>query len=261
MTKRTLLIDADIVAFKFAAKAQRKYAFGVAVDDLADVTPKIDEYLAELLKQLEATDLIICLSSPSAEGWRKGILPSYKANRDESTRPALLGAVKDYMEVSYPSYRRPTLEADDIMGILSTHPTIVPGERVIVSSDKDMKTIPGWLYNPDKDTKARRIGEMEADYWHLYQTLVGDATDFYKGAPGCGDKCAAKTLNYPSWPDEGHVQYAWLKVVARFLAKGLTEADALLQARVARICRHTDYDFKQKQVRLWTPQGETVGTT
>ena len=46
----------------------------------------------------------------------------------------------------------------------------------------------------------------------------------------------------------------WSAVVATYENKGLTEEDALVQARVARICRADDYDFKNKEVRLWNPR-------
>lgn len=286
MTNRTLLVDADIVAFKFAAKGQRKFAFGTAVDDLDTVTPLVDAYLEELKADLKATHLIICLSAPSDEGWRKDILPSYKDNRSDVVKPQLLGPIKDYMERSYPSYRRERLEADDIMGILSTmqglpgnfvaqHPEFADcGQKVIVSEDKDMKTIPGWLYNPAKDDRPRLIEEAEADYWHLYQTLVGDSTDGYKGCPGVGPDTAADNLTellkpvpvhkeITRGPNKGKVKTTWEEaeadsmwdvVLAWFNRKELTEADALVQARVARICRSSDYDFKNKKVIPWTPQ-------
>lgn len=252
--KRTLLIDADIVAYKFAAKAQRVTPFGIAVDDLESVTPLVDECLTDWMKQLKATDLIICLSGPSAEGWRLDYLPTYKGNRKDVVRPELLMPIKDYLADNYPSYRRPSLEADDIMGILSTHPTLIPGQKVIVSEDKDMKTIPGWLFNPAKDSKARLISPEEADYWHLYQTLLGDTTDGYKGCPGAGPKAWEKFFG--SW-EEGrkyiHVHEAWPRMVELYESKGFTEADALVQARVARICRHDNYNFKTKEVIPWTP--------
>lgn len=245
--KRTLLVDADIFAFKFAAKAQRLTPFGLAVDELADVTPKVDECLSDLLVQLKATNLIICLSCPSAEGWRMKVLPSYKGNRKDTVRPVLLQALKDHMESSYPSYRKPTLEADDIMGILSTHPTLVPGERIIVSEDKDMKTIPGWLFNPAKHTKPVLITEEAADHFHLWQALAGDTTDGYKGCPGVGPVKADAALNTPE------LGCCWEAVVSVYLARGHTEEDALVQARVARISRSSDYDFKNKETILWTP--------
>ena len=246
---RTLLIDADIVAFKFAAKGQRKYAFGVAVDPLETVTPKVDEWLAELKAELGASDLIICLSSPSAECWRKDVLPSYKENRTDVEKPVLLMALKEHMETNYPSYRKPRLEADDIMGILSTHPTLITGERIIVSEDKDMKTIPGWLYNPAKDRTPRLISEAEADQWHLYQAIIGDTTDGYKGCPGAGPVKAIALLDAANETGDD----TWGLIVELYARKGLTEADALVQAQVARICRSSDYDFKTQKVILWQP--------
>lgn len=247
--KLTLLVDADIVAFKFAAKGQRKYAFGIAVDEPETVIPLVDEWLEDLKADLKATDIIICLSAPSEEGWRKDVLPSYKENRTGVDKPELLSAVKDHMEHAYPSYRKPRLEADDIMGILSTHPSLIKGKKVIVSEDKDMKTIPGWLYNPAKDHKPRLISEEEANRWHLYQSIVGDSTDGYKGCPGAGPVAANKLLLWAS--NDG--MPAWPLIVEMFEAKGLTEADALVQARVARICRASDYDFKTQKVKLWNP--------
>jgi len=41
--------------------------------------------------------------------------------------------------------------------------------------------------------------------------------------------------------------------VAAFESRGLTEEDALIQARVARILRADDYDFKESQPILWSP--------
>lgn len=263
----TLLIDADIVAFKIASTAQKTFKFedengevieAVSVDDWEETAPRLDALMAEYLVTTKADDLIICLSCPTEEGWRIGIYPEYKANRDYSKRPVYLSACKDYLAEKYRSYRKPTMEADDIMGILSTHPTLVPGKRIIVSEDKDMQTIPGWLWNPAKDTKPRLIDEHHANYFHLYQALIGDTTDGYKGCPGIGPKKAEPILEahcHETKHDSGFdVEGAWESIVATYEKKGLTEEDALLQARLARICRAGDYDFKKGEVKLWKPQ-------
>lgn len=248
----TLLVDADIVAFQFAAAAQESYQWdedtrSLHAEPLETVTPMVDAFLAELKGKLKADEILICLSCAHEENWRLGVLPTYKGNRDYDNRPVHLGAIKAYLAENYRSYSRPTLEADDVMGILSTHPKLVPGRKIIVSEDKDMKTIPGWLFNPRKHTAPVLVPEHEADYWHLYQTLAGDSTDNYKGCPGIGPVKAEKALTCLS-PAE-----RWAVVVSLYESKGLTEEDALVQARVARICRHTDYDFKEKQVALWHP--------
>ena len=88
------------------------------------------------------------------------------------------------------------------------------------------------------------ISKEEADYNHLYQTLIGDTADNYKGCPGIGSVGAHKIL------DESPT---WEAVVAAFEKKGLDEEEALLQARVARILRAEDYDFKKKVPKMWTP--------
>jgi 5'-3' exonuclease len=266
------------VAFKLASANQETYRWdddttSVFVQDLDDVKPKVDELLLSYKEALKADDMIVCLSCPHEENFRLGILPSYKGNRDYANRPQLLGPVKRYLAEAYRTYERPTLEADDVMGILSTHPRLIPGKKIIVSEDKDMKTIPGWLYNPRKDYSARHISEDAADYWHLYQTLIGDATDHYSGCPGVGPDTATTILNgaigrvmyehvFQRGPRKGTVERRyreetfdcmWRAIVSWYESKELTEEDALVQARVARICRASDYDFKNKEVKLWTP--------
>jgi DNA polymerase-1 len=250
----TLLIDADTLVYKVAHVSQREYQWpdcdapSVALNDEADVVEAVDREISWACRTLDTSEVIVCLSCPTVEGWRRAILPAYKAQRNEGTRPHYFAFIREYLEKAYPTYRRDTLEADDIMGILSTSPSLVKGRKVIVSIDKDMETIPGFLFNPNKDTrKPRLVSEAQADYRHLFQTLVGDTTDNYKGCPGVGPVKATATL------DAGGPATAWQRVVNAFVMRGLTEADALLQARVARICRHTDYDFKRKEVILWKP--------
>jgi 5'-3' exonuclease len=248
----TLLLDADIIAFKLAATSQTSFAFpgcepSVEVDDWEEVVPRIDAAIADLKDRLHTDKVIVCLSCPTVENFRLDVLPTYKGNRAETVRPVLLQPIKDYMGANYPSYRRPRLEADDIMGILSTHPKLVPGKKIIVSEDKDMKTIPGWLFNPAKDFKPRMVTLEEANRFHLYQTIIGDTTDGYTGCPGIGP---VKGEWFLSSPELGA---SWEAVEAAYWSKGLTWEDALVQARVASICRSCNYDFKKKEVILWTP--------
>jgi DNA polymerase-1 len=253
----TLLLDSDIVAYQFASAAQENYDFkdtGVCIicKDLTEVTPLVDEWITALMKQLHADELIVCLSVPTHEGFRLKVLPSYKSNRSGTIRPLLLQPLKDHLANAYPSYIRPELEADDVMGILATHPTkFKGGMTIIVSEDKDMQTIPGLLFRPNRDTTPRFITTASADRYHMYQTLVGDAVDGYKGCHGIGPVKAERIL------DDALNDY-WPSVVAAYEAKGLTEEDALVQARVARICRYSDYDLDKKEVKLWNPHTQQI---
>ena len=87
----------------------------------------------------------------------------------------------------------------------------------------------------------------EADRWFYMQTLTGDATDGYSGCPGGGPKKAEAIL-------EAAGENPWPAIVAAYEKAGLSEEAALQQARVARILRASDYNFKKKEPILWKPQ-------
>jgi DNA polymerase-1 len=99
-------------------------------------------------------------------------------------------------------------------------------------------------FNPDHDTHPRVIAENEANYAHMMQTLCGDSTDGYSGCPGVGPKKAEAILA------NGHT---WDLVLDAFRKAGLSEDEALVQARVARILRHHEFDQRTSEVKLWTP--------
>ena len=105
-----------------------------------------------------------------------------------------------------------------------------------------MRQIPGQLYNLDE---RFTVSSEQGAAWHLTQTLAGDQTDGYGGVPGIGVK-RAETL----FKNKG---YSWKTVVEAFKEKGLTEEDALTNARLARILTVDDYDFETKKPKLWTP--------
>ena len=248
---RTLLLDGDIFAYQIASSAEVPIDWG---DDLwtlhSDFGPakvKLEDRFKELQDKLKADKLIVALSD--SENFRKAVYPYYKANRLDRRKPLVLKPLREWIESTFNTYRRPGLEGDDVLGILYTRKRKPDEEFIIVSLDKDMKTIPGLLYNDGKpELGIRRVTPKEADYWFLFQTLTGDTTDNYPGCPGIGPKKAADIL-------EGFttVQEFWPKVVAAYEKAKLTEEDALTMARVARILRAENFDFKKKEVRLWTP--------
>jgi DNA polymerase-1 len=145
--------------------------------------------------------------------------------------------------------RRPGLEADDILGILATGDIkAFDGPKVVCSSDKDMRTFACNLYNWMKPKDGIVvIDPLAADRAFLTQVLTGDSVDGYPGVPGIGPVKAAKLL------DGLTLFEAWPVIVKAYEKKGLTEDDALAQARCARILRTEDYDFDKKEPILWTP--------
>jgi DNA polymerase-1 len=239
--KRTLLIDGDIVAYRYSSTVEQEVDWGDDVwslwADAKEAKKLILQYLDQLVEVTAADDFIFTFSDK--DNFRKTIYPDYKHNRKGKRKPTCYKGIKTWLEAEYESIDMPTLEGDDVMGILATSGKYE--ETVIVSEDKDMKTIPGLLW---RAAEMEDISEEYADYYHLYQTLVGDATDGYKGCKGIGDKRATDILSKDP---------TWEAVVKAYEKAGQTEEEALVQARLARILRASDYNTKTQEPILWTP--------
>lgn len=261
---RTLLLDADVIAYEAAAAKEVATHWGDGhwtwhVDE-NEVKAAIKDKIDQTMANLDGDAYKLCLTD-SAGNFRKKVLPTYKGNRASVKKPLVLMHIKDWLIEELGAYFRPGLEGDDCMGILAT----LKGkdEKVIVSIDKDMKTIPGlFCRNTADNWEIVEVSEKDADYWHLYQTLTGDTTDGYSGCPGVGPKKAEALLSMDNifkkhltgYGDDAAVAAArWEAVVDAFEKAGLSEAEALTQARVARILRASDYNFKTKEPILWTP--------
>ena len=236
-----LLIDADFIVYKCCAACETEIDYG---EDVIFVTSNFsDAYNAVKREIQQIQDVFGSFSKPilffsDSKNFRKKISPDYKGHRNRK-KPCGYKRVIRNLKIEYDVCIMPELEADDAMGIYATKLT----GNIIVSPDKDMRQIPGKLYNLNDTTT---ITPEEGARWHLIQTLAGDQTDGYSGVPGIGVKRAETLFN-----KEG---YSWQTVVKAFEDKGLTEDDALLNARLARILTVEDYDSKQQEPKLWTPE-------
>lgn len=251
----TLLIDGDVLVYEAAKANEIEIQWDEDLWTLhAHLDPAIDHLdgaVADLKEKLHADDVVMALSDYN-DPWRKSVMPTYKANRKATRKPVIYRPLREYVHETYQTYQRQGLEGDDILGILLTHPSIVEGDKILVSIDKDMKTLPGEHYRLRKDERFS-MSLAEADYWHLYQTLTGDTTDGYPGCPKVGPKGAEKILAPFVGDDTFDNTGAWAAVVLAYQKAGLSEDVALTNARVARILRHNEYSFKEHKVRLWTP--------
>ena len=236
-----LLVDADFIVYKSCAAAETEIDWG---DDVILVTSKFSEAYKNVLKELhkirdqfiwDSPELILFFSD--SKNFRKKIYPAYKGHRNRK-KPCGYRRVIEELKKEYNVIRMPELEADDAMGIYATANT----GNIIVSPDKDMRQIPGRVYNLDETI---HVTPEEGARWHLIQTLAGDQTDGYSGVPGIGVKRAVALFE-----EDG---YSWETVVKAFANKDLDEDAALMNARLARILTCTDYDISNKQVIPWTP--------
>jgi len=238
----TLLIDGDILVYSICSATEYVARF----DDKTDVAfsnPKealamCDGIVDGWIKKFAAETCVLGFTGKN--NFRKVVFPDYKSHRKACRKPCGYKAVKQMLSEKYICKEEPELEGDDIIGILHTEGTY--GNSLLISSDKDLRSIPGWNWNPEKDS-LEHIQPSLADRNWLTQTLTGDKTDGYPGLDGVGPVTAAKILK------EG----TWTEVKTAYEAHGFNEEYALIQARCARILRHGEYDWNTKEVRLWNP--------
>ena len=240
-----LLVDADYVVYKCCAAAETEIDWG---NDVILVTSKFsDAYSAvkrELLKIInnflwDVPELVLFFSD--SVNFRKSIQPAYKGHRNRK-KPCCYKRVINKLKTEYDVVIMPTLEADDALGIYATKNR---GKCCICSPDKDMRQIPGRLFDM---SEMMNVEEDEGAKWHLVQTLAGDQTDGYAGCPGIGVKRAITLFE-----EKG---YSWKAVVQAFAEKDLSEDVALENARLAKILTAADYDFDKQQPILWTPAAD-----
>ena len=235
-----LLIDCDFVVYKCCAAAEAEIDFG---DDVIVVTSSFKEAYSCVKRELKrienkfgSFDEMILFFSDS-KNFRKDIQKNYKGHRNRK-KPCAYRRVINKLSEEYSVIKMPTLEADDSMGIYATKHT----GNIIVSPDKDMRQIPGMLWNFEESTL---IKPEEGAKWHLIQAMAGDNTDGYAGVPGIGVKRAVALFE-----EKG---YSWKTVVEAFKEKGLSEDIALENARLARILTNEDYDDEKMEPILWSP--------
>lgn len=262
---RTAIIDGDIIVYKTGEAALETFEVELDEDEtfIYRITSYANKQLAidvlegmidKILKTTKSDKAVICISD-SENNFRKEINPEYKGSRKKKLKPVLYRFLRDYLEntAGYKLYERPSLEADDVMGILATSEKIIKGDKCLWSFDKDFNTIPCKFarQSPDGKVTKKIITPIEANWYFMYQTLKGDTTDGYKGCPRVGDKEARKLLGEAG---EKRLDEMWQIVIETYKKHNLTEEDALLNARMARILRAEDYDFKNRKVKLWQPK-------
>jgi len=247
MSKTTLLIDADVLAFEASVIAECsvewKDELWTVHADMALAKARVVNRVEEFKEKLKSDNVVMCLSDRA--NFRRKLYPEYKSNRSKSRLPIILRQVKQWIIEELGGVMWANLEADDVISILATDKAM-DEETIIVSIDKDFKGVPGIYFDYNRG-EYHQPSEEEADNFHLIQTLMGDATDGFSGVPKIGPVTAKKLLD-----KEG---YTWDTVVKAYEKAGLTEQDALMNAWMARLLRADNYCFRTNTIkRLWTPK-------
>ena len=275
---RTLLVDFDIVVFKHALMNEHSVDWldGTFVTFFTQTRAEynIMQFLDKMLARCKCDTMLLFITG--AFNYRYAVLPSYKHNRVNVEKPALMPALKEWAMTEYNVITVKGLEADDLLGIYATKDS----NTVLATIDKDMKQIPCRLYLWNKDT-LEDVSIKDADQWFYRQILTGDSTDGYAGCPGIGPKKADEILNnclkrdwwstivstYGELLDKAYTLKKmqdggkdvpkkdwWTAYIKHCEDAGSAYGYALQQARVARICRVEDYNEENQTPILWTPK-------
>ena len=283
--KGVLVMDGDWLVYQSMAAAEVETDWG---DDIWTLECDHDKARSILDSTIESyrtrkkawSDAMVVLAFTDDVNWRKVLVDeTYKENRKATRKPV---GYRDFLQAlwerdEFIHIKEDKLEGDDVMGIIgSGHEVFGFKKAVLVSCDKDFKTIPDvdflWCTTGNILTQTKET----ADWWHLFQTIKGDMTDGYSGIPGWGDTAEA-FLNDPfivepvesvlkSGKNKGQTVTKWVKrapdatetlwdCIKSIGAKaGMTEQEIIKQGQMARILRFEEYNYIDKEVYLWTPR-------
>lgn len=241
----TLIIDADWLVHSACAACECDIRWDEWINTLhleqGDVKDFITSRVEYWQHLTEHKDVVMCFSDYPT--FRHEIHQEYKANRIGKRKPLGMRDIRQWVHDEYETRSCSGLEADDTMALLATGHLY--RDPIIVSIDKDMRTVPCSLLANDQ---VETVTLLEANRSWMKQALTGDTSDNYPGLKGVGPVGAEKILGSTSSLPE-----MWDKVVAAYQKAGLTLMDALFNARMARILRHGDYDFRTGEIQLWDP--------
>ena len=181
---KTALLDIEIIMYRHAAKAE---AEGTSLRTLKSMCVQA---IDNCVLGSKASEFYLMVSGPN--NFRKTLYPDYKSNRGD--KPQLYRPLSKAIKEMYGNrwYQHDQLEADDLLGIISTNGKI--DKPIVCSIDKDLVSVPGWHYNWDKDDWPTYVSQEEADHNWLMQLLMGDSTDCIEGMKGIGKVKAEKLI-------------------------------------------------------------------
>lgn len=235
-----LRIDADFFAYRACSVNEVELDWG---EDLITIYSNFKEVKAAFIREIDRlkqrfdTDQVILYFS-DYQNFRKDLDPEYKGKRTKR-KPVGYRRLLHWAKKTYEVRWLPYLEADDVLG-MDCH--LDPSHFVLVSPDKDLRQIACRIFNGETEFT---ITPEEGDRWFWTQVITGDPVDGYKGIPGVGAVGASKLLDKAEDP--------WQAILTGYLKAGLTEEDAIRNARMARILRPGEYDYATNYPHLWTP--------
>jgi DNA polymerase-1 len=242
----TAILDGDIIAYRAAF-----WADGEGIDELPyRIATDLEAWVPKGI-----TKVIVAMSCPRPKNYRKEFWPLYKEHRNAVKRPdSMEYSIECIYDEAESARCVDRLEADDLIGMMTSS-----GKAIGVTVDKDLRSVPGWHWNPDKESEPVFVEEEEADRFFYEQWMTGDTTDNIFGLWKVGPAKAKRLLEETDKADwdstimDLYLNEDWGRRPENKVPDMSKEEFALAQARCVRILRHKEYDKKTGEVKLWSP--------
>lgn len=242
---KVMIVDGDLVIYKIASSLEEPIDWGNDIwtlhSDLSVGKQLFKQNMEHYKQYTKSKEIIVAFSDK--KNYRKELDTEYKSYRKKIRKPVCYQPLRKWVEQNYNFYCLPNLEGDDVIGILATQHYNT--NNVIISGDKDMRTIPSW-HCFIGDDQLEFVDENKANYNFCLQVLTGDSADGYKGCVGVGAVKANRVLHNKKTLDE-----MWNAVIEEYERNNQSFEDAYHQAKLARILRKDEYDFATNQPKLW----------
>ena len=244
-TEKYMLVDGDLLSYKLTSALEETVDWGNDVwtlwSDIKLAKQLWTQSIAFYMSLTKSKNPVICFSDE--KNFRKQLDSDYKSYRKKIRKPICYKPLREWIEETHETVSYKNLEGDDAIGLLATGK--YKNNSVIVSGDKDMRTIPA----PQVcivDDQIEIIDENLADYNFCTQVLKGDSSDGYTGLVGCGTIKASRVLL-----DKKKLNEQWEAVLREYTRAKYSIDDAYHQARLARILREGEYNYATNKPKLW----------
>ena len=249
-TEKYMLVDGDLLSYKLSSALEQVIDWGndnwTLWSDFKICKQLWTQSIGFYMGLTKSKNPIICFSDD--KNFRKQLDSDYKSYRKKIRKPICYKALRDWIEKTHQCVSYKGLEGDDVIGLLATGK--YKNNSVIISGDKDMRTIPSWQLCIIDD-QLETVNENLADYNFCTQVLTGDQTDGYKGCVGVGAVKASRVLL-----DKKTIDTQWEAVIREYVRNKYNVDDAYNQAQLARILREGEYDYKLNKPILWSYEYE-----
>ena len=232
---KLLLIDGDMVAHRCARSCEPTKAKPY-LESLDEAIFRSNDLLYRIINTFASTEYRLFISGD--RNFRKQLDPSYKANRASQPKATHLDPIRELLVREWQAEICDGYEADDGIGMAHNELTI------IVSNDKDFRTLEGEHFNPVKN-EFEVVDEQMAAYNFYSLMLIGDPPDNIRGVDGVGAVGAKRILSNLDSIEMHNTVRGLYKDEKRFL----------LNYRLFRILRSVE-EFNEIEATIRESQGE-----